>query len=141
MAPGADLRVFLDRSVGTKRVAVGLRALGLDVETIVDRYGWEAAPVVEDPRWIADAARDARVLLGADLRIRYRTAERWALCRARARYLAFPPGNLTSVGMVERVALHLEAIQAAALEPGPWVRHLAPDELRLVRLDCRDLPD
>lgn len=140
MVAGPGLPLFLDRSVGTKRVAAGLRALGLTVQTIDDRYGTGAAPSVDDPTWITEAARDGYVLLGADLRIRYRTAERWALCRASARYLAFPRGDLTAVQMVERVGQHRRSIDRVLDEPGPWVRHLMPAELRSMRLDCSDLP-
>ena len=31
--------LFLDRSIGTRRIAAALRAEQLDVETIADRYG------------------------------------------------------------------------------------------------------
>lgn len=68
MIAGPGLPLFLDRSVGTKRVAARLRALGLTVPTIDDRYGTGAAPSVDDPTWITEAARDGYVLLGADLR-------------------------------------------------------------------------
>jgi hypothetical protein len=32
------LRVFLDRSIGTKKIAAALRELDVDVQTIQDRY-------------------------------------------------------------------------------------------------------
>ena len=51
------LRVFLDRSIGTKKIAKALRDLGVNVQTIHDRYGDESS-TVPDVRWIADAARD-----------------------------------------------------------------------------------
>lgn len=85
---------FLDRSVGTKRVAAGLRDLGPSAQTVDDRYGVAAGPTVADEQWITDASRDGLLPLGADLRIRYRTVERWALCRAHARYVAFSAGAI-----------------------------------------------
>jgi len=59
------LKVFLDRSIGAKKIADALRALGVDVQTIQDRYGDESRTVA-DVRWIAEATRDGRVLIGAD---------------------------------------------------------------------------
>jgi hypothetical protein len=101
MNSGGQLRLFLDRSVGTRKIAAALREAGLDIETIVDHYGDEA-PRVTDDRWINDATTAGRLLLGADLRIRYRTVERLALCRAAGRYLAYPSGNLTAQQMIDR---------------------------------------
>jgi PIN like domain len=59
----SPLRAFLDRSVGTKKIAKALRDRGVDVQTIHDRYGEESS-TVPDVRWIADAAHDGRVLIG-----------------------------------------------------------------------------
>ncbi|GAA3449063.1 hypothetical protein [Dactylosporangium matsuzakiense] len=51
------LRLFLDRSVGTRKVAAALREQQLDVETIADRYG-AANTLTRDEQWIADAGQD-----------------------------------------------------------------------------------
>jgi len=102
------LRVFLDRSVGTRKIASALRELAVDVETIQDRYGSESSTVA-DVRWIADASRDGRVLLGADQRIRYNRLERQALCLHAARCFTFPRGDLTAREMIDRLRRHLPA--------------------------------
>ncbi|KWX02946.1 hypothetical protein LI90_3995 [Carbonactinospora thermoautotrophica] len=136
----SDLRLFLDRSVGTRKVAAGLRELGIEVQTIQERYGSEA-PRVADVRWIADATADGWVLLGADQRIRYRPLERRALCLYKARYFAFPRGDLTARQMVDRVAAHLDHIARIAVhEPGPYVYHLTESRVVAMKLDC-DEPD
>lgn len=139
MAPEATLRVFLDRSVGTRRVAEGLRDLGLAVQTIVDRYGHVAARRLPDTRWITDASADGYLLLGADLRVRYRPAERCALCFACARYVCFSNGNLTAKAMVDIVHSHLGQLTSASARPGPWVCHLRTEGLARMPLDCTDL--
>lgn len=134
------LRVFLDRSVGTRKIAFALRELGLDVETIQDRYGDESSTVA-DVRWIEDATGDDRVLIGADQRIRYNRLERLALCRSRARCFTFPRGDLTAVQMIDRVRRHLPEITRLGSRPGPYVFHLGPDEVRAMKLDCPGLDD
>jgi PIN like domain len=133
------LRLFLDRSVGTGMIATALREAGIDVETIVDRYGMDQAPRVSDDRWIVDATAAGRLLLGADLRIRYRTIERIALCRSGGRYFAYPSGNLTGPQMIDRFLYHLAAVERVAVEPGPFVFHLTEHHLVRMRLDCADL--
>ena len=133
------LRLFLDRSIGTKVIASAIRELGLDVQTIQDRYGDES-PTIADVRWIADASADRRVLIGADQRIRYNPLERQALCRSAARCFTFPRGNLTAAQMIERFTMHLGAIVELAALPGPYVYHLRADAVTRMNLDCSD-PD
>lgn len=129
------LRLFLDRSVGTRKVAAALRAQQLDVETIVDRYG-PANALTRDERWIAEASEDGRLLVSADQRIRYRPLERMAICRHNARCVTFAAGNLTADEMIALFAQHLPGIARIADDPGPFVYHLTRDRLVKMALDC-----
>lgn len=133
-----DMRLFLDRSVGTKKIAAALRELGLDVETIKDRYG-EDASTVKDTRWIEDATMDGRILIGADQRIRYNPLERQTICRSAARCFTFPRGDLTAGEMIERLVKFLPDIEQMSARPGPFVCHLARDNVVTMRLDCGDV--
>jgi hypothetical protein len=135
---GAGLPVFLDRSVGTKKIAFALRELGVDVETIHDRYGGESVRI-QDTQWIEEATADGRVLIGADKRIRYKSLERLAICRHKARCFTFPRGDLTAEEMVRRIALHLTEMTQLAQRPGPYVVHLGHDRVVPMKLDCDDL--
>ncbi|MEQ4300768.1 hypothetical protein ABNF97_05125 [Plantactinospora sp. B6F1] len=134
----SELRLFLDRSIGTKKIARALRELGLDVETIQDRYG-EAASTVSDEHWIHDASRDQRILVGADQRIRYNRLERRALCLSSARCFTFPRGDLSAVEMIDRLTRHLSEIERIWAEiEGPFVYHLTAGGVVSMRLDCAD---
>lgn len=135
---GTRLRVFLDRSVGTKKIAFALRALGVDVETIQDRYGAQSG-TIQDIRWIEDATTSGRILVGADKRIRYRSLERLAICQHRAKCFTFPRGDLTAEEMIRRISLHLEEISQIARQPGPFVVHLGSERIVTMSLDCDDL--
>ncbi|MGC9667152.1 hypothetical protein ACNTMW_11425 [Planosporangium sp. 12N6] len=135
---GSPLLVFLDRSVGTKKIALALRELGLDVETIHDRYGDES-PRIPDTRWIEDATVSGRILIGADKRIRYRSLERIAICRHGAKCFTFPRGDLTAGEMIRRIIQHLAEIGRLAKEPGPYVVHLRAEQIVPMQLDCDDL--
>jgi PIN like domain len=129
------LLLFLDRSVGTRRIARALRAADLDVETIADRYG-AANTHVPDEQWIEDASRDGRLLLSADKRIRYRPRERAAICTHAARCLTFAAGDLTAQQMIDLFLRHLPRVRTIAEEPGPYVYHLTRDRLTRMALDC-----
>jgi predicted nuclease of predicted toxin-antitoxin system len=129
------LRLFLDRSVGTQKIAAALRALQLDVETIVDRYG-AANSTIRDEQWIAEASRDGRLLISADQRIRYRPLERMAICLHAARCVTFAAGNMTADDMVALFLRHLPQVVSVATGPGPFVYHLTRERLTKMTLDC-----
>jgi hypothetical protein len=129
------LLIFLDRSVGTRRIASALRAADLDVETIADRYG--AANVsIPDEQWIAEASGAGRLLISADKRIRYRPRERAAICEHAARCLTFAAGDLTADQMIELFLRHLPHVRAVAAAVGPSVHHLTKDRPVKMSLDC-----
>jgi PIN like domain len=130
-----SLRLFLDRSIGTRRIAAALRARQLDVETIADRYG-PANIRVPDEQWIAEASADRRVLVGADKRIRYRPSERAAICANSARCITFAAGDLTADQMIALFLDHLDTVRRIAEEPGPYVFHLTATRLVRMSLDC-----
>lgn len=132
------LAVFLDRSIGTRRIAEAMRAMpDIDVQTILDRYGPDSQ-FTPDITWIADATADGRILIGADTRIRYNPLERQTLCLHKARCFTIPSGNLTGAQMIERIQRHIETIRQLAAEPGPYVYHVHGDQVRRVNLDCDD---
>jgi hypothetical protein len=128
-------QLFLDRSVGTRKIATALRAEQLDVETIADRYG-PANTHVPDEQWIAEASRDGRLLLSADKRIRYRPRERLAICEHAARCITFAAGDLTAEQMIDLFLRHLPHVRLIARNPGPYVYHLTSDRLVQMTLDC-----
>ena len=129
------LLVFLDRSVGSRQIALALRALNLDVETMQDRYGVDA-PRIPDTRWIEDATAAGRILIGADKRVRYRSIERIAICQHRAKCFTFPRGDLTADEMIRRIQQFLEQIALLAQRPGPFVVHLGANGPVVMTLDC-----
>jgi len=132
------IRIFLDRSIGTKKIATALRSLSLDVVTIQDRYGDEASRVV-DVRWIEEATADGCILLSADQRIRHNPLERRAICRYAARCFTFPRGNLTATEMIARLEIHMPEVVRLAQTPGPYVYHLTAERVVRMKLDCGDV--
>jgi len=137
-------RFFLDRSLGARSIANGLRAGGLIVQTIEDRYRRELAEQTPDPTWIQDAAQDGYVLLHADKKIRRRTIERDALVTNNARSFAMSSNQLGGSLVVARLLSFRERIyDVIDRRPGPFFYLVYPDkvESRPLEWDSRRRSD
>lgn len=77
MTPPVPLILFIDRSLGRKKVADALRAAGADVKVHDDLFPQDAP----DEVWIGEAGREGWTVLSRDERIRYRGVERQAVER------------------------------------------------------------
>jgi len=89
--PPETLTFFLDRALGKRRIADGLRALGLAVEVHEDHYPSDAT----DVEWLSDIGKKGWVVLTKDSQIRYRAPERQALLNAGVAAFVLTSGNLT----------------------------------------------
>lgn len=68
--------------MGSKKVPAGLRALGVRVVTLSERYGVHEGQFVEDVRWMPEAAAAGEAALMADDAIRRRNPEERRVLRA-----------------------------------------------------------
>lgn len=102
-------------------IASGLRAGGLLVETIDERYGRTHAERVDDRVWIREATADGLILLHADKAIRRRALERQALLDCEARSFCMSNNNMGSVAVVDRLHRHHDRIfDIIATRSGPY---------------------
>lgn len=124
--------LFVDRSLGRVRVPVLLRAAGLRLVTLSERYGIPADETVPDHQWLQDAGERGEAVLMKDARIRYHAAERSALIAHAVRCFCLTGGSLTGDEMASCFLDNLDAIVAACAEPGPFV--FAVQRRRIVRL-------
>jgi len=62
--------LFIDRSLGRVKVPTLLRAEGLRLVTLAERYGIPADEHVTDVQWLTDAGRNGEAVLMKDERIR-----------------------------------------------------------------------
>lgn len=68
--------LFLDRSLGRRQVPALLRAAGLRLVTLAERYGVPEDEGIEDVRWLQDVGQRGEVAFKKDERIRYNPAEK-----------------------------------------------------------------
>ncbi len=113
--------LFLDRSLGRVRVPALLRAAGLRLVTLSERYGIPADETVPDDQWLREAGERGEAVFMKDARIRYRSAEKAALVTHAVRCFCLTGGNLTGDEMAACLLDNLDAITAACAEPGPFL--------------------
>jgi len=116
-----QLKFFADRSLGRFEVPNGLRAAGLEIVTLSERYGIPKDETIKDETWLRDAGRRAEVVLMKDRKIRYRSHELSALRVHKVRAFCLTNGNLTGSEMIEYFAANMTQILVACEEPGPFI--------------------
>ena len=127
---------FVDRSLGSLRLAGALRDLGLTIVVHDDLFAQDAL----DPDWLRMAGDHGWVVLTKDDKIRYRPIERDAYLRAGVRCFVFTQGNqrmdviihafrLAMEG-VDEILVRVEAPFVARITASGDVAILAPPEKR-----------
>lgn len=125
--------LFLDRSLGRIQVPRLLRDTGLRLVTLAEHYGIPSDEDVRDIDWLELAGTEGWAVFLKDARIRSRAVEREAVQAFGVRCFCITRQDLTAAQMAERYLTHLDAIEAACQEPGPFI--YAVQERRIERLD------
>lgn len=124
--------LFLDRSLGRIQVPNLLRAAGLEVITLAERYGVPADETVADSTWLAEVGSRDWVALMKDERIRRRTAEKLVVNQFAVRCFVITRADLRAEQMAHRFIDNMPAIARPCAEPGPYI--FAVHETRIERL-------
>lgn len=125
---------FLDRSVGRIAVPQGLRAAGVDLVTLAERYGVPQDEQIDDERWMREAAENDEAVLMCDDAIRKRNPqERQILISVKLRAFVINP-QLTAEQVVRRFLTNRPAIERACQHPGPFVYRIHPNRIERRRL-------
>jgi uncharacterized protein (DUF433 family) len=88
--------LFVDRSLGRLKVPTLLRAAGLRLVTLAERYGIPNDETIDDTVWLADAGRRSEAVFMKDDRIRYNEAEKQAVVDQKVLLLPRPPRLIRS---------------------------------------------
>jgi predicted nuclease of predicted toxin-antitoxin system len=109
---------FIDRSLGDRVVAEGLRARGLTVHVHKDHF----APDAKDEDWLREVGRRRWVVLTKDKMLRYRETEIAALLAAKVRAFVLTSGNLRADEMANVFVKALPGMQRLLRKvKGPFV--------------------
>ena len=77
--------LFIDRSLGRILVPHILRAAGLRLTTLAERYGVPADETVSDVTWLSEAGQRGEAVFMKDARVRYNPAEKQAVHESRVK--------------------------------------------------------
>lgn len=113
--------LFLDRSLGRKKVPQLLRDNGLRLVTLAEHYGMPYDEAIADETWLELAGTKNWAVFMKDGRIRYNPAEREAVRRHRVKAFCLSSQNLAADLMADRFLDNLEAITDACVEAGPFI--------------------
>jgi hypothetical protein len=113
--------LFIDRSLGRIQVPQLLRAAGLRLTTLAERYGIPADENIADEEWLTDVGRRGEVAFMKDGRVRYNTAEKTVIIRHRVRCFCLARRDLSAVQMADRFLRNLDRIAATGSEVGPFL--------------------
>ena len=128
--------LFLDRSLGRKKVPELLRAEGLRLVTLAEHYGIPHDETVEDVEWLQLCGKRGWFAVMKDDRIRYVGAERRALVDSRVRAAVITNANLPAPEMVERIIRALTDLAAICEErEGPFLFALQQNRLDEISLE------
>jgi hypothetical protein len=114
--------LFVDRSLGRKRVPAILRAAGLRLTTLAEHYGIPADETVADVQWLKDATALGWVCLMKDAAIVRNDAEKGVVVAVGARCFCLSRQSLPAAVMAGwyLAALH-EIIEAVATTSPPFL--------------------
>ncbi|WP_435081451.1 hypothetical protein [Clavibacter michiganensis] len=97
----APLTFFLDRGLGSRIIADGLREAGWVLETMDERYGRQRSQKLRDEHWIREASDAGDVILCKDSRIAWNRLEAEAVLYNGARLFALSSSNATGPQMLQ----------------------------------------
>lgn len=112
---------FLDRSMGRVKFPELLRAAGIRLTTLAERYGIPADEEIADTTWLEDAGKLGDIVVTKDAAIRRRPAEKDAIKQFGVRCFCIVNQGITAEQMAEWFLGNLDQIIRASLKPGPYI--------------------
>jgi len=112
--PAGLPELFIDRSLGRVQVPRLLRAAGLRLTTLAERYGIPADEEVSDVTWLKDAGERQEAVFMKDSRVRYNAAEKYAVRAFRVRAFCLARQSLTAADMAQLFLSNIDAIARPA---------------------------
>lgn len=119
-----ELTFFLDRNLGSKRVAEALRSAGATVEVHAGHFAADGS----DEEWLAACGQRGWIALTLDYRIRYRASERSALKDHKVRaFLIARAGEMKGEELSRLLVSKLPKFVALAFQmPAPFAYRVTP---------------
>jgi predicted nuclease of predicted toxin-antitoxin system len=124
MSSPETITFFIDRCLGSKRIATALRQGGITVEVHEDHFPPDAA----DIDWLPQVGELGWVVLTKDANIARRTLEKMAVARAGMRLFTLTSQNLAGADMIEILLKAIVPMQTFVRKhPAPFIAKIHRD--------------
>ena len=124
MSSPETIPFFIDRCLGSKRIATALRQAGITVEVHEDHFPPDAA----DIDWLPPAGELGWVVLTKDANIARRTLEKMAVARSEMRLFTLTSQNLAGADMIEILLKAIVPMQNFVRKyPDPFIAKIHRD--------------
>ncbi len=124
MSAQTHVTFFIDRCLGSKRLATALRQAGITVEVHADHF----APDAADVDWLPQVGELGWVVLTKDANIARRTIEKMAVARAGIRLFTLTSQNLASADMIKILIQAIAPMQTFIRKyPAPFIAKIHRD--------------
>lgn len=119
-----ELTFFLDRNLGSRRVAEALRQAGANVKVHADHFAADGT----DEEWLAACGDRGWIAITLDYRIRYRVSERDALKEHKVKaFLIARAGQMSGAALSQMLVGRLPKFVALASQtPAPFAYRVTP---------------
>lgn len=119
-----ELTFFLDRNLGSRRVAEAMRQAGANVEVHTDHFPQDGS----DEEWLAACGKRGWIAITLDYRIRYRAGERDALKENKVKaFLIAKAGEMGGDVLGHLLVEKLPKLVALATQtPAPFAFRITP---------------
>lgn len=119
-----ELTFFLDRNLGSRRVAEAMRQAGAHVEVHADHFPQDGS----DEEWLAACGKRSWIAITLDYRIRYRAGERDALKENKVKaFLVAKAGEMGGEVLGRLLVGKLPKLVALATQtPAPFAFRITP---------------
>lgn len=107
-----------------------LRAAGLRLVTLAERYGVPQDENVTDLEWITDAGARGEIVFMKDGRVRYNELEKAAIVQYRVRCFCLSRRDLAGREMAERYLRNLPQIVTACSQAGHFIYAVHTNRIR-----------
>lgn len=128
--------LFLDRSLGRKKVPQLLRVEGVRLVTLAEHYGIPHDEGVQDVEWLRLCGEQNWLAIMKDDRIRYVSIERDALVSSGVRAAVITNANLSAAEMAARIVRALPGLaDVCETRSGPFLLALHQSRIEEISLD------
>jgi hypothetical protein len=122
--PPLEPTFFLDRNLGTRKLASKLRNAGFKIEVHDDYF----SRTEEDPVWLLECGKESWVVISPDVKIKYEPKSLEAILAGQTRVFLLSTSNIKAERWAEAlIACRAKLLRLIRHTPGPFLSRIASE--------------